>query len=64
MEEQDDFRLNWPAIILVILGLVIIGWLLGRLADAPDGGSISCPSASQVSVMQTGEGDVVVYCED
>ena len=69
VEENEEpchpeyFKPNWPAIITVILALIIVGWLMGRLAEAPNGKTINCPSASQVTILEVGD-HVVVLCEE
>lgn len=63
MDEQDSFRPNWPAIICVILALIIIGWLMGRLVEAPSGDMIYCDDTSQITAVQVGD-RVEVFCQD
>ena len=63
MSHEESFKPNWPAIITVVLALIIVGWLMGRLAEAPNGKTINCPSASQVTILEVGD-HVVVLCEE
>ena len=57
---------NWPAIFMTILGLIVIGWLLGRLVTAPDGESLRCPEEDWVQIIPSADltdHHVLVYCE-
>ena len=61
--EQGGFRPNWLAILAVVIGLIIVGWLLGLLSRAPDGQTLLCPAEDWVQVVGASD-HVVVYCEE
>ena len=43
-------KVNWPAIWVTLVALILVGVLLGALSDAPDGRTIECPSLDRVEV--------------
>jgi hypothetical protein len=63
MEEDAHFRPNWLAIFATVLFLIIIGWLAGLLAGAPDGQTIHCDPLEVVVTIPAEEGGEIAYCE-
>lgn len=66
---ENDFRPNWLAIVAILVGLITVGFLLGKIAGMPDGQTLQCPEEDWVQIVGTGQGDVegvnhvLVYCE-
>lgn len=60
---KENFRPNWLAIAAVLIGLIAVGFLLGKLMGAPDGLTLDCPMEDMVEIVGAGD-HVIVYCED
>lgn len=62
---MENFKPNWLAIWAVLIGLIAIGFLLGKISSMPDGESIYCPEEDWVQIIGTGDPNlhVMVYCE-
>lgn len=64
-ENEGGFKPNWPAIIISVGSLIIIGWCLGLLIHPPTADLIRCREEDQVQIEGDHEnGGVVVFCLD
>jgi hypothetical protein len=61
----ENFKPNWLAIFAVLIGLIAIGFLLGKISSMPDGQTLHCPEEDWVQIQGTSDPvlHVLVYCE-
>jgi hypothetical protein len=61
----ENFKPNWLAIIAVLIGLITVGFLLGKISSMPDGDTLYCHDEDWVQIQGTGTEPmhVMVYCE-
>lgn len=66
-DEQNDrglhrLKINWLAILVLLMGLVAVGVLLGKITDLPPSQTLVCPAEDWVEIVGATD-HVVVYCQ-
>lgn len=65
MAKDADIKVNWLAVWLTVIFLIVIGWCLGLIVNPPVAEVIFCPRSDMIEIVdRLEEGDVAVLCKD
>lgn len=61
----DGIKMNWPAIIATVVGLIGMGWCFGLLVYPPEAEVLYCANEAQVTISSVDPGgEVAVFCSE